>query len=73
MYEEIHCNEEQAAMHGSAVASIAVGKTTGVAPGADLYYIAETHGDSNNGTFNYDFTWLAKSIDRILEVNKSLS
>lgn len=73
MYEEIHCNDEQAAMHGPAVASIAVGKTVGVAPAADLYYIGEAHGDSNNGTFNYDFTWLAKSIDRILEVNKSLS
>lgn len=73
MYEEIHCSDVEAQMHGPAVASIAVGKTTGVAPEADLYYIAETHGDSNNGTFDYDFTWLAKSIDRILEVNKSLS
>lgn len=73
MYEEIHCSDVEAQMHGPAVASIAVGKMTGVAPEADLYYIAETHGDSNNGTFDYDFTWLAKSIDRILEVNKSLS
>ena len=42
-YEEIHCAPETS-MHGAAVASIAVGKTVGVAPDADLYYIAETHG-----------------------------
>jgi len=59
-------------MHGSAVASIAVGKSIGVAPEADLYYIAETHGDYKDDGFDWDFTWLAKSIDRILEVNKAL-
>ena len=79
LYEEIHCIDRQAAMHGPAVASIAVGKTVGVAPGADLYYIAETHvsdawlqnptGDMWAGV---DFTWTAKSIERILEVNRTL-
>jgi hypothetical protein len=72
MYEEIHCSDTQAQMHGPAVASIAAGKTVGVAPDADLYYIAETHGDFINSEFIYDFTWTAKSIDRILEVNKTL-
>lgn len=72
MYEEIHCTDGQAQIHGSAVASIAVGKTVGVAPDADLYYIAETHGTFIGSKFDWDFTWLAKSIDRILEVNKSL-
>lgn len=72
MYEEIHCSDSEAQMHGSAVASIAIGKSTGVAPDADLYYIAETHGDYKDDGFNWDFTWLAKSIDRILEVNKAL-
>lgn len=72
MYEEIHCSDSQAQMHGSAVSSIAVGKTEGVAPDADLYYIAETHGDYTDSGFNWDFTWVAKSIDRILEVNKTL-
>lgn len=72
MYEEIHCTDGQAQIHGSAVASIAVGKTVGVAPGADLYYIAETHGTFIGSKFDWDFTWLAKSIDRILEVNKTL-
>jgi len=72
MYEEIHCSDSAAQMHGSAVASIAVGKSIGVAPEADLYYIAETHGDYKDDGFDWDFTWLAKSIDRILEVNKAL-
>ncbi|GLC31317.1 S8 family serine peptidase [Clostridium omnivorum] len=72
-YDEIHIdNGTPAQMHGPAVASIAVGKNVGVAPEADLYYIAETHGDFKDGGFDWDFTWLAKSIDRILEVNKSL-
>ncbi|EMS70151.1 S8/S53 family peptidase [Ruminiclostridium cellobioparum] len=73
MYEEIHNPGDVAAMHGPAVASIAVGKSAGVAPEADLYYIAETHGTfGENDSFDWDLTWLAKSIDRIVEVNKIL-
>lgn len=72
LYEEIHCSDEKAQMHGPAVASIAVGKTVGVAPEADLYYIAETHGVYKQGDFEWDLTWLAKSIDRIVEINKIL-
>lgn len=75
LYEEIHNNSQPAfaMMHGPAVASIAVGKTVGVAPEADLYYIAETHGaNSKEDRFEWDFTWLAKSIDRLLEINKML-
>lgn len=73
LYEE---NEEagtfKAQMHGPAVASIAVGKTVGVAPEADLYYIAGDLGTSNNDNFEYDFSLLAKNIDRILDINKDL-
>jgi hypothetical protein len=72
LYEEIHNGDETAAMHGPAVASIAVGRTVGVAPGADLYYIAETHGSVESRQFVFDFVPLARSIDRILEVNRSL-
>lgn len=72
MYEEIHCNDEMASMHGAAVASIAVGNSIGVAPEADLYYIAETHGTVNNDEFVWDLSWIAKSIDRIIEINKTL-
>jgi len=72
LYEEIHCVDGDAAMHGPAVASIAVGKTVGVAPAANLYYIAETHGVFRENDFDWDFTHLARSIDRILEINHSL-
>jgi subtilisin family serine protease len=54
-------------LHGAAVASIAVGKTVGVAPEADLYYIATARGFTNNS-----FTYLARSIQRILEINGQL-
>jgi hypothetical protein len=73
LYEEIHSGDRSAAMHGPAVASIAVGKTVGVAPEADLYYIAETHGVfDGKGGFAWDLSWLAKSIDRIVEINEGL-
>lgn len=73
-YEEIHwpSDANESSMHGPAVASIAVGKSIGVAPEADLYYIAEMHGTNTNGQFNWDFKPLAKSIDRVLEINDSL-
>jgi hypothetical protein len=72
LYEEIHSGDMSAAMHGPAVASIAVGKSVGVAPGADLYYIAETHGRLDGGTFLWDLASLAQSIDRIVEINAGL-
>jgi hypothetical protein len=57
--------------HGGAVASIAVGKTIGVAPEADLYYIANhfgMHGDSDP----FDLASVAECIRRVLEVNRAL-
>ncbi len=54
-------------MHGPAVASLAVGKTVGVAPEADLYYIATARGGDGK-----DFGYLARSIRRILAVNERL-
>lgn len=73
-YEEIHLYGDDAQMHGPAVASIAVGRSVGVAPGADLYYIAETHGTyARPREFEWDFTPLARSIDRLLEINARLA
>lgn len=58
-------------MHGPAVASIAVGKTVGVAPQADLYYIATAM--CSMGTYeSVDFACLAKSVRRIVEINRML-
>lgn len=73
LYEENeYSGKLDAQMHGPAVASIAVGKNIGVAPEADLYYIAGDFGTVDNDKFEYDFSLLAKNIDRILEVNESL-
>lgn len=74
LYEEVHLftPESQAAMHGAAVASIAAGKSVGVAPEADVYYIAETHGERKGGRFEWDFRPLAQSIERLLDVNRGL-
>ncbi len=77
LYEEIHVSpEEQASMHGGALASIAVGQSCGVAPEADLYYWAF------NNTVDYtrqkydaeDIDWegYARAIDRVTEVNGTL-
>ena len=72
-YEETSCvkGDMGSAMHGPAVASIAVGKTIGVAPGADLYYIG-TNKCSQGSYETIDFACLAQSVTRILEVNKTL-
>jgi hypothetical protein len=74
LYEEIHSPAAAPAqMHGPAVASIAVGRTVGVAPGADLYYIAEMHGTmKGQGQFDWNFTWLAQAIERLLDINQTL-
>jgi subtilisin family serine protease len=56
-------------IHGAAVASIAVGKTVGVAPQADLYYFATEKCYGRSGT---DFACLAKIVRRVLEMNQTL-
>jgi Subtilase family len=59
-------------MHGPAVASIAVGKTVGVAPEADLYYIATGDCGGASGIQDLDFSCRAKAIQRIVQINKDL-
>lgn len=70
-YEEMHLfgKDRGAAMHGAAVASIAVGKTCGVAPGADLYYVST---DFFAPGHKLDFSYLAAAIDRLLAVSEGL-
>jgi hypothetical protein len=74
LYEEIHwLSQSGAQMHGPAVASIAVGKTVGVAPDADLYFIACWMGENVNNKFEYNLEYIAESIDRIIQINNQLS
>ena len=75
MYEEaddIKGKNYVATMHGPTVTSIAVGQTTGVAPAADLYYIATTMCNTTNTHEGNDFACLAQSVYRVLEINKTL-
>lgn len=78
LYEEIHVlPSEGAQMHGSAVASIAVGKSCGVAPGAKLYYwgIDFSKQDGSNSAEDEHIAFAdgaAAALDRIIEVNKGL-
>lgn len=63
LYEEIHNFDTAAKAHGPMVASILVGKTTGVAPAADLYYIASSHWNLTiTGIKTTDYTWTAEAL-----------
>lgn len=72
LYERLHSQDLKAQMHGPAVASIAVGKTIGVAPDANVYYIASTFGEYTETDFKEDLTIMADGILRVLEINRHL-
>jgi hypothetical protein len=74
LYEEINVDPHvPAQMHGPAVASIAVGETVGVAPEANLYYIATWAFDpATRSTNKRDFRFYAQAVRRILEINRQL-
>jgi subtilisin family serine protease len=62
----------QTSMHGPAVASIAVGKTVGVAPDADLYFIAMGSCGGAASIESFDFSCLANDVLRIIAINQGL-
>ena len=73
-YEELSLDKYgsyQADLHGAFMTSIAVGKDCGIASGADVYFISANvwNGDNSN------LSWLtyAKAVDRVIELNASLS
>ncbi|MFA6093464.1 MAG: methyltransferase domain-containing protein [Elusimicrobiota bacterium] len=70
-YEELHWPEKarESSMHAGAVVSIAVGKRCGVAPGAEVYYIADQFTDAS---MKPDFTSLASAVERVISFNKSV-
>lgn len=72
LYERLNCLSTNAAMHGTSVVSIAVGKNIGVAPDAKVYYIASTFGKMVGNEFVEDLTLMADGINRVLEINKHL-
>jgi len=79
LYEEISVKEDEAAtVEGCAQASLLVGKTTGVAPEADLYYFAISINPGSQGSGfspSYDTMTgdpLIVAINRVVEVNEEL-
>ncbi len=70
-YELLHYIGD-AALHGSAVTSIAVGKSCGVAPSANVYYIASTFGKFTPIGYKYNLKYMADSIDRVIAINELL-
>jgi len=75
VYEEIDQitkHHLEAQMHGAAVASIAGGKTVGVAPEASLYYIAASPCMIKNLALGIDFKCYAEGVRRVLEINRAL-
>lgn len=72
LYEEIGIRfGTNPQMHGPAMASIAVGKTVGVAPEAELFYIAIPHGSGGVTDVARWRKWVA-AIHRIIEINEQL-
>lgn len=69
-YESIRPgNGTSTSMHGPAVASIAVGRSVGVAPAADLYFINSGAGLLTLFTENHD---IAHGIRRVLRISQAL-
>ena len=64
----LYPEDYMASMHGPAVASIAVGKTTGVAPGADLLFVALDFAKAQN----WSLQAYAEALEHLLDVNETL-
>jgi hypothetical protein len=63
--------------HGTATASLAVGKTVGVAPGADLYFIEADNMKSYLTAYfpmgwGLTYRYFAEAINRLLDINEQL-
>lgn len=73
-YKNTPPSDRRGGVHGAAVASVAVGKTVGVAPDARLYYFAANNGmkDEKTGAWEPTAQYYAQALDRILEINASL-
>jgi hypothetical protein len=74
LYESIGAGTgSESRMHGTAVASLAAGKTVGTAPGANLYFFAASNNRRNDdGSITFDYTNPAGAVRRILEINRNL-
>ena len=66
MVAELDVKDHPPEMHGPGVSSLAAGRTCGVAPGANLYYITMPMWKSQAGNHYY-----IQALERLLELNRS--
>lgn len=71
-YEDIPKNDLTHHMHGPAVASLAVGKDNGVAPGANLFFVEVKWEDDQGKEGDTTYRYYAQAMERLLDINKSL-
>lgn len=72
-YEVIHCaDQDDSYFHGTGVAGVAVGKTVGVAPEADLYFVASTFSHDGGESRKFDASIIAECVLRVCDINKYL-
>ena len=73
LYEEINIAPDTVSqMHGPAVASLAAGRTVGVAPDVNLYYIAAWAFDPSDPSQGTDYRFTAQALRRLIDLNKDL-
>ena len=70
LYESRDPLGNEASMHGSAVTSIAAGKTVGVAPEAKIYYLSAVFHENKEGHF--DARPITQALKRLYQINKKL-
>lgn len=69
VYEEIFEMDGPAHYHGTPIASVLCGNNVGVAPDANIYYIAYLDEDTE---YEDGYLHLANAIERMIEINKDL-
>ena len=73
-YGEVNGKDVPANFHGCLVTSILAGRTCGVAPEAEIYYVGSHNFDSSKADIAMipNVTHYARAIDQLLEVNSRL-
>ncbi len=71
-YKNFDKLEKRGTMHGAALASIAVGKSVGVAPGAKVYYVGANFSQYYKENEPFNARIYTEAIEYLLELNKTL-
>jgi hypothetical protein len=73
-YGEVNARRVPANFHGTLVTSILAGRTCGVAPDAEIYYVGSHNYDSDaeDGSMRPNASHIAKAMDLLLDANARL-